>query len=781
MAAVGGGGRALPFLTIGRAACPDPKPVAAPDPVSCPTSWSARSPRAGHQERPASVVRASSWTTLGRRRPRSSCAWKRAGCAGSSRTTAPIVADELPLAAPPRHGVRSRRWPSSRASRVTMGFSGRRRWRRSRRLPALDHQPHRGRAPATRIKRRAASHPMARGASARPSRCANSSSPPARRKFLKTEATEFARMPLRRCAARAGAARGRLRGLARRRLVQQWRAATAGARAQEQRLPRGARRRAFVAQSRDVTGRPRNASDHDRAGTPDAASLAHRSAVPVQQHARCATGCSRIGIRSAYEAIVLHGLRQPSYGDSSTSRRTASTSTCTRRRSRSAFCNGREVHQALEPAAVRAALAPTRCGDGQAARLNRLRRRRARRHPLAYAPIATLWQTDLVPEGKRPCSLRRACAALVRRRTGGRPQATPNCRSAARWPSASSALTSWPREPQGLVIVDMHRTTRVVHERIGRRRGAGHQTQPLADPAVVRRDGRGDPRPRRRSPARTRGAGWTWRRCRPDDPRRASSRLLLAGGDGVAPRRARCSPSYSTSTPRACSSARSMNCWPAWSRHGAVRAQPSAHGRRDERTASRDMDQAYDRPPRPGARSRCARARRAVPARAMSAARLHRADWSGCARGTPDFRRNSAPGLSARRWTTASGSALVLLLLVLDPAVPADLHPDHARGVPAGTPARWSRCAVDVCRTVLLVFMFLSGDAFLRLMRLSDALARVPAGSGSGAGMIFASGGSVYGIEEGASLLSFVCHCRCSPGRRRWRRCCCSRRASRRG
>lgn len=103
------------------------------------------------------------------------------------------------------------------------------------------------------------------------------------------------------------------------------------------------------------------------------------------------------------------------------------------------------------------------------------------------------------------------------------------------------------------------------------------------------------------------------------------------------------------------------------------------------------------------------------------------------------------------------GSALVLLLLVLDPLGSLPIFIPIMRGVPAER-RRWVALReVMIAFAVLLVFMFL-GDAFLRLMRLSERSLEVAGGvilAMVAVRMIFASGSSVYGIEEGREPLIF--------------------------
>ncbi len=102
-------------------------------------------------------------------------------------------------------------------------------------------------------------------------------------------------------------------------------------------------------------------------------------------------------------------------------------------------------------------------------------------------------------------------------------------------------------------------------------------------------------------------------------------------------------------------------------------------------------------------------------------------------------------------------SALVLLLLVLDPLGGLPIYITIMRGV-APARRRWVAVReVGIAFVVLFAFMFF-GDAFLRVMRLSERSLEVAGGvilAMVAIRMIFASGSTVYGIEEGREPLIF--------------------------
>ncbi len=102
-------------------------------------------------------------------------------------------------------------------------------------------------------------------------------------------------------------------------------------------------------------------------------------------------------------------------------------------------------------------------------------------------------------------------------------------------------------------------------------------------------------------------------------------------------------------------------------------------------------------------------------------------------------------------------SALVLLLLVLDPLGGLPIYITVMRGV-APVRRRWVAVReTGIAFVVLFAFMFF-GDVFLRVMRLSERSLEVAGGvilAMVAIRMIFASGSTVYGIEEGREPLIF--------------------------
>ena len=102
-------------------------------------------------------------------------------------------------------------------------------------------------------------------------------------------------------------------------------------------------------------------------------------------------------------------------------------------------------------------------------------------------------------------------------------------------------------------------------------------------------------------------------------------------------------------------------------------------------------------------------------------------------------------------------SAFILLLLVLDPLGSLPIFIPIMRGV-APERRRWVAVReVGIAFAVLLAFMFL-GDAFLRVMRLSERSLEVAGGVillMVAIRMIFSHEGGVYGVPEGREPLIF--------------------------
>jgi len=102
-------------------------------------------------------------------------------------------------------------------------------------------------------------------------------------------------------------------------------------------------------------------------------------------------------------------------------------------------------------------------------------------------------------------------------------------------------------------------------------------------------------------------------------------------------------------------------------------------------------------------------------------------------------------------------SALVLLLLVLDPLGGLPVFIAIMRGVPRER-RRWVAVReTAIAFVVLFAFMFL-GDAFLRVMHLSERSLEVAGGvilAMVAIRMIFTSGATAYGIDEGREPLIF--------------------------
>lgn len=102
-------------------------------------------------------------------------------------------------------------------------------------------------------------------------------------------------------------------------------------------------------------------------------------------------------------------------------------------------------------------------------------------------------------------------------------------------------------------------------------------------------------------------------------------------------------------------------------------------------------------------------------------------------------------------------SALILLLLVLDPLGNLAVFIPIMRGVPAPRRTRVALREVAIAFGVLAVFMFL-GDGFLRVMRLSERSLEVAGGVillMVAIRMIFSHADGVYGVADGKEPLIF--------------------------
>jgi DNA mismatch repair protein MutL len=314
---------------------------------------------------------------------------------------------------------------------------------------------------------------------------------PARRKFLKTEATELAHAldAVRRHAlARPGV------GFAvwhDGKAVAQWRAVR-GEDAAQQRV-REVLGEDFVANSRAVAVDLGLLRIHGRAGTPDAARARTDWQYLYVNGRYVRDRLLAHGVRAAYED-VLHGARQPSYAlfidiaPDSVDVNVHPTKIEVRLR------NGREVHQALRHA-VESALAPTRAfaapggADG-------------RPWPAGALPPATSasnlpWRPSASTGAASQVGLALEQVAVLY----AHEQESPTWPSAAgAEPSAAPEPGDWPlgralgqiggayvlaENAQGLVIVDMHAAhERVVYERMkaGLVGSGAIETQPLLIP-----------------------------------------------------------------------------------------------------------------------------------------------------------------------------------------------------------------------------------------------------------------------------------------------------------
>ena len=313
---------------------------------------------------------------------------------------------------------------------------------------------------------------------------------PARRKFLKTESTEFAH----------ALEAVRRHALTRPdvsfavwhdgRLQQQWRAAR-GPDAARQRV-REVLGEAFVAQSREVAVELGLMRIHGHAGTPDAARARADQQYLYVNGRYVRDKLLAHGVRSAYED-VLHGARQPSYAlfieiaPDSVDVNVHPTKIEVR------FRNGREVHQALRHA-VESALAPTRAGTAMPSPPSGAATLVIDAPPGAWRSAATPVQAGLALEQlavlyaqEAPAPWRVAPVPREPLAVSATAEAAPT--EAGAWPLGRALAQIGgayvlAENAQGLVIVDMHAAhERVVYERLKTSLAdSGIESQPLLIP-----------------------------------------------------------------------------------------------------------------------------------------------------------------------------------------------------------------------------------------------------------------------------------------------------------
>ncbi|MBX3607726.1 MAG: DNA mismatch repair endonuclease MutL [Piscinibacter sp.] len=307
---------------------------------------------------------------------------------------------------------------------------------------------------------------------------------PARRKFLKSEATELAHCVE---AVRRHALPRPDVGFAvwhEGKLVQQWRRADPA-----QRL-RDVLDDDFVAASRTLALEAGPLRIHGRAGLPEAARARADQQYVYVNGRYVRDRLIAHGVRSAYED-VLHGARQPAYVlfiDIAPDRVDVNVHPT---KIEVRFRDAREVHQVVRRA-VEAALGASRAGEAAEAPA-------APAAPAAWPGAAPL-QGSLGLQQAALLYAREPAPAWDAGASTGTAQALPPANPLAVAPAAASA-DDWPlgralaqlggvfvlaENAQGLVIVDMHAAhERIVYERLkGALAGSGIEAQPLLIPAT---------------------------------------------------------------------------------------------------------------------------------------------------------------------------------------------------------------------------------------------------------------------------------------------------------